>query len=63
MLDESERSLHDALCVVRCLVKKSFLTVGGGAPESEVYAEFQKWIQTLTGADSYIVSTNDVGDL
>lgn len=54
VLDESERSLHDALCVVRCLVKKSFLIVGGGAPESEVYAEFQKWIQTLTGADRYI---------
>ena len=57
MLDESERSLHDALCVVRCLVKKSFLLVGGGAPESEVYAQFQKWVQTLTGADRYIVGS------
>merc|ERR1719446_1697754 len=33
VLDESERSLHDALCLLRCLVKKRFLTPGGGAPE------------------------------
>jgi len=32
-LEESERSLHDALCVVRCLVKKRALIAGGGAPE------------------------------
>lgn len=25
ILDESERSLHDALCVVRCLVKKKYV--------------------------------------
>ncbi len=32
MLDEADRSLHDALCVIRCLVKKKFLIAGGGAP-------------------------------
>lgn len=26
VLEESERSLHDALCVVRCLVKKRYVT-------------------------------------
>ena len=36
ILDEAERSLHDALCVVRCLVKKRALIAGGGAPETEV---------------------------
>ena len=25
VLEEAERSLHDALCVVRCLVKKRYL--------------------------------------
>ena len=54
MLDESDRSLHDALCVVRCLVKKPSLLVGGGAPESEVFSQFQEWIQTLSGSDRYI---------
>ncbi|KAH9930686.1 T-complex protein 1 [Fomitopsis serialis] len=33
VLEECERSLHDALCVVRCLVKKRALIAGGGAPE------------------------------
>ena len=31
VLDEAERSLHDAFCVVRCLVSKRFLIAGGGA--------------------------------
>lgn len=36
ILDEAERSLHDAMCVVRCLVKKRALLPGGGAPEMAV---------------------------
>ena len=31
--DEAERSLHDALCVVRSLVKKRSLVPGGAAVE------------------------------
>ena len=40
--------------MVRCLVKKNSLLVGGGAPEAEIFAQFQQWIQTLTGADRVI---------
>jgi T-complex protein 1 subunit delta len=36
LLDEAERSLHDALCVVRSLVKNRGLVPGGGAPEIEI---------------------------
>ena len=32
MLEEAARSLHDALCVIRCLVKKRFIIAGGGSP-------------------------------
>ena len=32
MIEEAHRSLHDALCVIRCLVKKRFIISGGGAP-------------------------------
>jgi chaperonin GroEL (HSP60 family) len=28
MLGEAERSIHDALCVIRCLVKKKFVIAG-----------------------------------
>ena len=36
VLDEAERSLHDALCVVRALVKKRSLVPGGACVEMEV---------------------------
>ena len=35
MLDEAHRSLHDALCVIRCLVRKRHLIAGGGAPGTQ----------------------------
>lgn len=36
IVDEAERSIHDALCVVRAIVKSKGLVVGGGAPEIEM---------------------------
>lgn len=36
VIDETERSLHDALCVVRCLVKNRGIIPGGGAIEIEL---------------------------
>jgi len=36
VLDEAERSIHDALCVVRALIKKKSLVPGGAAVEMEV---------------------------
>merc|ERR1712107_927435 len=41
-------SIHDALCVIRCLVKKRFLIAGGGAPETEVSRELMLHANTLT---------------
>eukprot|EP00920_Eleutheroschizon_duboscqi_P018795 GHVT01044614.1.p1 GENE.GHVT01044614.1~~GHVT01044614.1.p1 ORF type:complete len:486 (+),score=111.93 GHVT01044614.1:275-1732(+) len=50
ILDEAERSLHDALCVVRSLVKIRALLPGGGAPEMEVAYQLQKWARSLSGS-------------
>jgi T-complex protein 1 subunit delta len=47
VLEEAERSLHDALCVIRCLVQKRFLLAGGSAPEVEVTQQLAKWAKTL----------------
>ncbi len=55
ILDEVDRSLHDALCVVRSLVKKRFLIVGGGAPEVEVALRLSRWSKELTGMTSFCV--------
>ena len=41
------RSLHDALCVVRCLVHRKFLIPGGAAPEVELSMQLAKWAKTL----------------
>lgn len=49
MLEESERSIHDALCVIRCLVKKPSLIPGGGAPEIEISIKLAEMSRTLTG--------------
>ena len=52
ILDEAERSLHDALCVIRCLVKKKALIAGGGAPEIEIAHALVYQAQRLTGTES-----------
>ncbi|RYC57970.1 hypothetical protein CHU98_g8229, partial [Xylaria longipes] len=52
ILDEAERSLHDALCVIRCLVKKKALIAGGGAPEIEIAAQLSKQARSLTGTEA-----------
>ncbi len=55
MLDEAERSLHDALCVVRALVKKRALVPGGAAVEMEVAQKLQEKSREIYGAESYCV--------
>lgn len=47
ILDEAERSIHDALCVVRDVVKESKIVAGGGAPEEEVTRVLRKYAETL----------------
>ncbi|XP_044732525.1 T-complex protein 1 subunit delta [Chrysoperla carnea] len=53
VLEEAARSLHDALCVIRCLVKKRALIAGGGAPEIELAIRLANHAQTLEGVDAY----------
>lgn len=53
VLEEADRSLHDALCVIRCLVKKRALIAGGGAPETELSLRLMEYAITLTGMEQY----------
>ncbi|ODV93813.1 hypothetical protein PACTADRAFT_71778 [Pachysolen tannophilus NRRL Y-2460] len=53
ILDETERSLHDALCVIRCLVKEKALIAGGGAPEIEVSQTLMKESSKLSGVQQF----------
>jgi len=52
ILDEAERSLHDAMCVIRCLVKKRALLPGGGAPEMAVSTQLAQTATTAAYPDS-----------
>ena len=47
MLGEAERSLHDALCVIRCLVNKRFLIAGGASSEMEINLTLSNWAKSL----------------
>lgn len=53
VLEEAARSLHDALCVVRCLVRNRAQIVGGGAPEIEMSLQLAAYSQTVEGVDAY----------
>lgn len=55
VLEEAERSLHDALCVIRCLVKQRALIAGGGAPEIELAIKLGEYAVTLGGVDAYCI--------
>jgi T-complex protein 1 subunit delta len=52
ILDEAERSLHDAHCVMRCLVKKKALLSGGGAPEIEIAQQLAALSRERTGTEA-----------
>jgi thermosome len=55
ILDEAERSIHDALCVVRDVVKEPKIVAGGGAPEEEVARLLRKYAETLPGKEQLAV--------
>jgi thermosome len=55
IVDEAERSIHDALCVVRDIVEEPKIVAGGGAPELEVSRMLKKYAETLPGREQLAV--------
>ena len=51
IIDEAERSIHDALCSIRSLIKKPFLVPGGASVEVEIAQQLYKFSQTQLNAD------------
>jgi thermosome len=55
VVDEAERSIHDALCVVRDVVVEPQVVAGGGAPEAEVSRLLKGYAQKLSGKEQLAV--------
>ncbi|MGQ9506306.1 MAG: thermosome subunit beta [Candidatus Bathycorpusculaceae bacterium] len=57
IVDEAERSVHDALCVVRDVVEEPKILAGGGAPELEISRMLKKYAETLPGREQLAVKS------
>jgi thermosome len=51
VVDEADRSIHDALMVTKDVVEKPFIVAGGGSPESFVAGKLRDWSSTLSGRE------------
>lgn len=56
MMEEADRSIHDALCVIRCLVKQRYLIPGGAAPETHLSLRLAEYGDALGGLKGYCIS-------
>ncbi|MEM2939393.1 MAG: thermosome subunit beta [Candidatus Bathyarchaeia archaeon] len=56
-VDEAERSLHDALCVVRDVVQEPKILAGGGAPEIEIARALREYAHSLPGREQLAVQS------
>ena len=52
---EAERSIHDALCVARDVVREPKILAGGGAPEMEMARALKKYAESLPGREQLAV--------
>ncbi len=55
IVDEAERALHDALCVIRDVVEDGRVVAGGGSPEIEVTRQLNEYAGTLPGREQLAV--------
>jgi thermosome len=49
VVDEAERSVHDAIMAVKDVVEYPYVVVGGGAPEVLLSSKLRDWAATLSG--------------
>lgn len=51
VVDEAERAVHDAVMVVKDVMEKPQIVVGGGAIESQLSYKIREWARTLSGRE------------
>ena len=55
IVGETQRSIHDALCVIRNLIRDPHLIVGGGAAELNSSLALRKYADEIPGVEQYAV--------
>lgn len=55
VVDEAERSMHDALMVVKDVVQKPAIVAGGGSPEAFVSKKLRTWASGVPGRQQYAI--------
>ncbi|MFZ0327136.1 MAG: thermosome subunit beta [Nitrososphaeraceae archaeon] len=51
VVDEADRSIHDALMVTKDVIEKPLVLAGGGAPEAYAASKIRDWVSTLSGRE------------
>jgi len=54
MCDEMERSVHDALCVVKRVLESKSVVPGGGAVEAALSIYLENFASSLVGLDTAV---------
>jgi T-complex protein 1 subunit epsilon len=60
LVEEAKRSLHDAMCVVRNLIKDNRVVYGGGAAEIACSLAVSEYADTVTGVDQFAIKAFSV---
>jgi len=57
VIDEIERGVHDALCVVGAAIEDGKIVYGGGAPEVEVAKRLREFAETVGGREALAINS------
>lgn len=55
VVDEADRSIHDALMVVKDVIEKPAIVAGGGSPEAYVSSRLKDWADIFDGREQLAV--------
>jgi len=55
VVDEVDRSMHDALMVVKDVIEKPAIVAGGGSPEAYIAAQIKEWADTFDGREQLAI--------
>jgi len=55
VVDEADRSIHDALMVVKDVVEKPSIVAGGGSPEAYLATELNEWAGSSDGREQLAI--------